>query len=104
MSAPIKLSRRNCLAGLAASLCLPRAFASFPDDRRAQICITLDLEMSRDYPERGMTEWDYQKGNLDQATKDYAVEAGRIVKERGGVIHYFCVGRVLEQPDATWLE
>jgi hypothetical protein len=26
------------------------------------------------------------------------------VKARGGRIHYFCVGRVLEQPDVRWLE
>ena len=65
--------------------------------------MTFDLEMSRHYPRRGMTEWDYQKGNLDQPTKDYAVEAGRITKELGGIIHYFCVGRVLEQPDVDWL-
>lgn len=106
MSDRKQLSRRQYLAGIAASsawLCLPRAFAAQPPPK-AQIAITLDLEMSRHYPERGMTEWDYEKGNLDQATKDYSVEAGRIVKERGGVIHYFCVGRVLEQPDTTWLE
>src|SRR5688572_10152056 len=69
------------------------------NNRKAQIAITLDLEMSREYPRRGMLEWDYDKGNLDQPTKNYAVEAARIVKESGGLIHFFCVGRVLEQPD-----
>jgi peptidoglycan/xylan/chitin deacetylase (PgdA/CDA1 family) len=73
------------------------------DKLKARIAITLDLEMSREYPQRGMLEWDYQKGNLDDATKKYAVEAARVVKERGGVIHFFCVGRVLEQPDVEWL-
>jgi peptidoglycan/xylan/chitin deacetylase (PgdA/CDA1 family) len=106
MSAKNKLSRRQCLTGLASTsswLCLPRAFAALPA-RKAQIAITLDLEMSRHYPERGMMEWDFQTGNLDQATKDYSVAAGEIVRERGGVIHYFCVGRVLEQPDVSWLQ
>jgi peptidoglycan/xylan/chitin deacetylase (PgdA/CDA1 family) len=74
-----------------------------PDDRKAKIAITLDLEMSRHYPKRGMMEWDYEKGNLDADTKRYAVDAGKIVKDRGGLIHYFCVGRVLEQPEISWL-
>ncbi len=73
-------------------------------DGKALIAITLDLEMSRHYPQRGMMEWDYEKGNLDEATKKYAVAAGRVAKERGGLIHYFCVGRVLEQPDVGWLK
>lgn len=72
--------------------------------RKAQIAITLDLEMSREYPRRGMLEWDYEKGNLDEATKRYAEEAARIVAEQGGKIHFFCVGRVLEQPDVEWLK
>ena len=56
------------------------------------------------YPRRGMTEWDYEKGNLDDATKQYAVEAGRLVKQAGGRMHFFCVGRVLEQPEMEWLK
>jgi peptidoglycan/xylan/chitin deacetylase (PgdA/CDA1 family) len=72
--------------------------------RKARIAITLDLEMSREYPRRGMLEWDYEKGNLDEPTKRYAVEAARLVKQLGGVIHFFCVGRVLEQPDVDWLK
>src|SRR5277367_1142062 len=52
-------------------------------ERKAKIAITLDLEMSRHYPKRGMMEWDFEKGNLDADTKRYAVEAGRVVKERG---------------------
>jgi peptidoglycan/xylan/chitin deacetylase (PgdA/CDA1 family) len=74
-----------------------------PAERKAKIAITVDLEMSRHYPKRGMKEWDFEKGNLDADTKRYAVDAGKIVKERGGAIHYFCVGRVLEQPDVSWL-
>jgi len=101
-----RLSRRRWLGGLAATstaACLPRAWAA-PAPRKAQIAITFDLEMSMHYPERGITEWNFRKGDLDQPTKDYAVEAGKIVRERGGVIHYFCVGRVLEQPDIEWLK
>lgn len=72
--------------------------------RRAQIAISLDLEMSRQYPRRDMLEWDYEKGNLDAATKDYAVEAARRVRQLGGRVHFFCVGRVLEQPNVDWLK
>jgi peptidoglycan/xylan/chitin deacetylase (PgdA/CDA1 family) len=82
---------------------LPRAWAA-PEPAKAQIVITFDLEMSRHYPQRGMMEWDFQKGNLDDATKQYAVEAALRVRDRGGVIHFFCVGRVLEQPDVEWLK
>lgn len=73
-------------------------------DGKALIAITLDLEMSRHYPRRGMMEWDFRKGDLDDDTKQYSVEAGRIAKELGGKIHYFCVGRTLEQPDVEWLK
>lgn len=71
---------------------------------QARIAITLDLEMSRNFPQWEDTHWDYEKGNLDEATKRYAVAAGQRVKARGGRIHYFCVGRVLEQPDVNWLK
>lgn len=81
-----------------------RALAADAPPGKARVAITLDLEMSAQYPRREITEWNYEKGNLDQATKDYAVEAARIVKQRGGRIHFFCVGRVLEQPDVQWLQ
>jgi peptidoglycan/xylan/chitin deacetylase (PgdA/CDA1 family) len=87
------------LGGLAAS----QAPGSLPKNQ-ALIAITLDLEMSAQYPKRGMTEWNYEKGNLDQATKQYALDAARLARERGGLIHFFCVGRVLEQPDVAWLK
>ncbi|MGD9855089.1 MAG: polysaccharide deacetylase family protein [Planctomycetaceae bacterium] len=96
-----RLSRRTFLGTIAAAA---TARGADDADRKVQIAITLDLEMSRHYPRRGMMEWDYQKGNLDEPTKRYAVEAARIVQERGGVIHFFCVGRVLEQPDVDWLK
>jgi polysaccharide deacetylase len=71
---------------------------------KAQIAITLDLEMARNFPRWEDTHWDYEKGNLNQAAKDYAVNACHRVKQRGGVIHTFCVGQVLEQPNVDWLK
>jgi peptidoglycan/xylan/chitin deacetylase (PgdA/CDA1 family) len=50
------------------------------------------------------THWDYEKGNLNSETKAYAVEAARRVKERGGRIHFFVVGRTLEQENVEWLK
>src|SRR5262245_35259056 len=104
---PLPLSRRRFLAASAGAVVtgaatLGQRRADGP--KKALIAVTLDLEMSRDYPKRGMTEWDYQKGNLDEPTKRYTVEAARIVKERGGVLHFFCVGQVLEQADVGWLK
>jgi peptidoglycan/xylan/chitin deacetylase (PgdA/CDA1 family) len=71
---------------------------------KAQIAITLDLEMARNFPNWEDSHWDYEKGNLDQAAKDYAVSACQRVKKRGGVVHTFCVGQVLEQPNVDWLK
>jgi peptidoglycan/xylan/chitin deacetylase (PgdA/CDA1 family) len=48
--------------------------------------------------------WDYEKGNLNAETKAYAVEAARRVKARGGRLHFFVVGRVLEQENVDWLK
>ena len=75
-----------------------------PPAPRAAIAITLDLEMSRQYPRRDEMHWDFEKGNLDTDTKRYAVEAARRVKLAGGVIHFFVVGRVFEQEDVSWLQ
>lgn len=71
---------------------------------RASIAITLDLEMSRNFPRRSDTHWDYEKGNLDAASRDYSTEVARRVHARGGRVHFFCVGRVLEQADVSWLQ
>src|SRR4051812_16942598 len=102
------LSRRDFLAATAAlgsRLLLPApARAADPDRRQALIAITLDLEMSRNFPDWDDTHWDYEKGNLDDATKRYAVEAGRRLKAAGGLVHYFAVGRVFEQEDVGWLK
>ncbi len=70
---------------------------------KAKIAITLDLEMARNFPNWEDTHWDYEKGNLDKAAKEYSVQAGDLVRQRGGRIHYFCVGSVLEQEDVGWL-
>ncbi|MEY4941725.1 MAG: hypothetical protein RIQ93_3460 [Verrucomicrobiota bacterium] len=74
------------------------------DTSKALIAITLDLEMSRNFPVWEDTHWDYEKGLLNEETKRYCVEAARRVKARGGVIHFFCVGRVLEQENVDWLK
>ena len=77
---------------------------SLPPDDVALVVISLNLEMARHYPQRGMLEWDYQKGNLNEETKRYTVEACRRVKAHGGVLHSFVVGQVFEQPDVDWMQ
>lgn len=101
------LSRRNwlCAATAGTLSCIgPALFAAPSKMSKARIAITLDLEMSAQYPKREQTEWNYEKGNLDDATKRYSVEAAKFVKELGGIIHFFCVGRVLEHPSVEWLK
>ncbi|MAG92785.1 MAG: chitin deacetylase [Planctomycetaceae bacterium] len=101
-----QLTRRSFLTASAAGTLAAAASLSQAKEpaKQARIAITFDLEMSRHYPKRGMLEWDYQKGNLDEATKKYSVEAARVAKEHGGLIHFFCVGRVLEQADVGWIQ
>src|SRR5579864_6519824 len=77
--------------------------AAGPAARQAQIAITLDLEMSRNFPAWEDTHWDYEKGNLNGETKRYAVEACRRIGRAGGTAHCFAVGRVFEQADVSWL-
>jgi hypothetical protein len=60
--------------------------------------------MARNFPKWEDTHWDYEKGNLNEETKRYAVEAARRVKARGGVIHFFLVARALEQENVDWLK
>ncbi len=72
--------------------------------KKALIAITLDLEMARNFPNWDDTHWDYEKGNLNDETKTYAVEAARRVKAHGGIIHFFLVGRALEQENVDWLK
>src|SRR4029077_20900820 len=73
-------------------------------DKRALIAISLDLEMSRNFPTWEQTHWDYEKGNLNDETKKYTLEACRRVKSHGGVVHCFAVGRVFEQGKVDWLK
>ena len=98
-------TRREFLATttLAGAALAARAGAAATSPAPALIAITLDLEMARNFPRWEDSEWDYEKGNLDAQTKRYAVEAGASVKGHGARVHYFLVGRVLEQPDVDWL-
>ena len=101
------VSRRRFLTASAltgAGLWLDGLPAPAAPRSKAQIAISLDLEMARNFPRWEDAEWDYEKGNLSDALKKYAVEAARRVKANGGVIHFFLVGRALEQPDVRWLE
>src|SRR5688572_33136636 len=102
-------TRREFLSGMAAAAgyaLVKNSFAADPPAlaKKAQIAITLDLEMARNFPEWEDTHWDYEKGNLNQAAKDYTVNACRHVRARGGVIHTFVVGQVFEQENVDWLK
>jgi hypothetical protein len=99
----IVLSRRHFLAASAAGLAASTGSARHADADRALIAITLDLEMSRNFPTWEQTHWDYEKGNLNAETKRYTVEACRRVRARGGVLHCFMLGRTLEQENIDWL-
>ncbi len=99
-------SRRHFLQDLAIPACLALpavASGRMTENKRAQVAITLDLEMCAQYPKRGMVEWNYEKGNLDKDTKEYALKAAKVAESFGARIHFFCVGRVLEQEDVSWL-
>src|SRR6516225_1815501 len=107
MSQSQQCTRRGFLGAAAASALSPFAMA---DERpvaelrdKALVAITLDLEMSRNFPTWETTHWDYEKGNLNAETKRYTVEACRRVKAQGGVLHCFLVGRALEQENVDWL-
>ena len=71
---------------------------------KARIAITMDLEMSANFPSWDQTHWNYEKGNLDADTKYYARTAAARVREQGAHIHFFALGRVFEQEDIGWLE
>src|ERR1051326_5272302 len=96
------ITRRHFLAASAATVA-STALAE-PPPKKALVAITLDLEMSRNFPTWETTHWDYEKGNLNDETKKYAVEAARRVKARGGVIHFFLVAAALEQENVDWLK
>jgi len=95
---------RSVLGGGALLVGVSSPQAAEPMRGKAQVAITLDLEMARNFPRWEDTEWDFQKGNLTPEVKRYAVDVGKRVKARGGVVHYFVVGQALEQADIRWLK
>ena len=102
---PAPLTRRRFLtASAAGAVAAAAGYSSLAPPRKALVAVTLDLEMSAEYPRRGMTEWNYRKGDLDADTRRYAVKAAEVVSARGGVVHFFAVGQTLEQPDVGWLK
>ena len=106
LSLPGCAPRRDFLkAAVSAELVVTggKVLASRAPADKASVAITLDLEMSRNFPTWDQTHWDYEKGNLDTATKSYAVEAARRVKAHKGVIHFFALGQTMEQEDVGWL-
>jgi hypothetical protein len=102
----VPVSRRRFLSAVTAGGIASAAGWSVaqPRPRPALVAITLDLEMSAEYPRRGMTEWNYRKGELDADTKRYAVRAAEVAKGLGGLVHFFALGQTLEQEDAGWLK
>jgi peptidoglycan/xylan/chitin deacetylase (PgdA/CDA1 family) len=80
------------------------SLAAEPAKGKAQVAITLDLEMARNFPTWETTHWDYEKGNLNDEAKAYALEAAKRVKAAGGVMHFFLVARALEQENIDWLK
>jgi hypothetical protein len=81
-----------------------QAATTSPPRNQALVAITLDLEMARNFPKWEDTHWDYEKGNLNDSAKKYALEAARRVKSHGGVIHFFAVGQVFEQENVDWMK
>src|SRR5215218_11318684 len=98
------ITRRTFLAAGVAISAAMSLRAQTPRLKKAQIEISLDLEMARNFPTWETTHWDYEKGNLNDEAKAYAVEAARRVKAAGGVVHFFLVGRALEQANVDWLK
>jgi hypothetical protein len=102
------LSRRRFLAGglglVAGSVSAEARARKHAEADKALVAITLDLEMSRNFPTWETTHWDYEKGNLNAETKKYTALACRRVKAAGGVLHCFAVGRVFEQESVAWLK
>ena len=97
----LRRTAASTLGGLVTASTLPRTSLA-TESKTAKIAITLDLEMSRNFPTWESRHWDYEKGNLNAETKRYAVEAARRVKAAGGVLHFFAVGRMLEQENVDW--
>lgn len=97
-------TRRQFVQTTVATALAARSVMASTKANQAHVAITLDLEMSRNFPRWEDTHWDYEKGNLNQETKQYTLEACRRIKAKGGVAHCFVVGRVLEQENVDWLK
>ena len=104
-------SRREWLQTMAAIGCggfasgiLDQRQLRAADSEKCLVAITLDLEMSANFPTRETTHWNFEKGNLNEETKLYSVEAARRVKAAGGLLHFFAVGRVFEQENIEWIK
>src|SRR5258708_2478457 len=98
------LSRRRFLAGCAATGVNLVQAEPMRAQKKALIAISLDLEMSRNFPTWETTHWDYEKGNLNDDTKKYTAESYRRVKAAGGGFHCFAVGPVFETENGPPLE
>jgi hypothetical protein len=105
----LSVTRRRFLAGTFTAgtgylLAKTPGLEKHADVNKALVAVTLDLEMSRNFPKWDDTHWDYEKGNLNDESKKYTVEACRRVKAAGGVVHLFAVGRTFEQESVAWLK
>jgi len=103
------LTRRRFLAGTVATgmgylFARAPAFEKHAESDKALVAVTLDMEMSRNFPKWDDTHWDYEKGNLNDETKKYTVEACQRVKAAGGLLHCFAVGSTFEQESVGWLK
>jgi peptidoglycan/xylan/chitin deacetylase (PgdA/CDA1 family) len=103
------VSRRRFLATASAAglgcIAAGNLSAGSPESKKkALIAITMDMEMSMHYPKWDDMEWNYMKGNLDEATKRYTVEACRRIKEKNGIAHLFVLGQTFEQENVDWLK
>jgi peptidoglycan/xylan/chitin deacetylase (PgdA/CDA1 family) len=101
------MTRRNFIHGCFAAGAVGishQGKAGEPPTGPALVSISFNLEMMRGYPTPQHANWDYEKGNLDAATKKYALEAARRVKAAGGRINAFIIGSTLEQEDIEWLK
>jgi hypothetical protein len=99
-------ARRRFLAGVSLAALGGAAVLGHlkPERKPALVAVTFDLEMSRNFPLWEDTHWDYEKGNLNAEAKRYTIEASKRLKDHGGVLHCFAVGRTLEQEDVDWLK
>ena len=89
-----ELARRDFRALVAAAVgtLALTSTASMPPCRRAGLVAGRHHARSGNEPQLpalGDTHWDYEKGNLNDETKAYTVEACRRIKAAGGIAHLF---------------